>query len=131
MFRVVTIHDILDGTFNEDSFVVEEAFFFTIKSSPYYVIYNKMAEIIGMVPSDYNLFFKVDHHGGFEDIDMEKLIRKRNDYMHSRKLISVNSQEIVSWFAKLLKMIEIIENPPSIRKYEEDCLINLKDKFNN
>lgn len=75
MFRVVTIHDILDGTFNEDSFVVEEAFFFTIKSSPYYVIYNKMAEIIGMVPSDYNLFFKVDHHGGFEDIDMENVIR--------------------------------------------------------
>ena len=51
--------------------------------------------------------------------------------MHSRKLIIVNSQEIVSWFSKLLKMIEIIENPPSIRKYEEDCLINLKDKFNN
>ena len=66
-----------------------------------------------------------------EDIDMEKLIRKRNDYMHSRKLITVNSQEIVSWFTKLSKMIEIIENPPSIRKYEEDCLINLKDKFNN
>ncbi len=56
-----------------------------------------------------------------EDIDMEKLIRKRNDYMHSRKLITVNSQEIVSWFTKLSKMIEIIENPPSIRKYEEDC----------
>jgi hypothetical protein len=55
MFRVVTIHDILDGSFNEDSFVVEEAFFFTIKSSPYYVIYNKMAEIIGLVPSDYDL----------------------------------------------------------------------------
>lgn len=66
-----------------------------------------------------------------EDIDMEKLIRKRNDYMHSRKLITVNSQEIVSWVTKLSKMIEIIENPPSIRKYEEDCLINLKDKFNN
>ena len=69
--------------------------------------------------------------GSDEDFDMKKLIDKRNDYMHSRKLITVNSQEIVSWFTKLSKMIEIIENPPSIRKYEEDCLINLKDKFNN
>lgn len=78
MFRVVTIHDILDGEFNEESFVVEEAFFFTIKAPSYYVVYNKMAEIIGMIPTDYNLFFKVDHHGGFEDIDMENVVRLFN-----------------------------------------------------
>jgi hypothetical protein len=51
-----------------------------------------------------------------DDIDMKKLIDKRNDYMHSRKNITVNSQEIVSWFSKLLKMIETIENPPKFNK---------------
>ena len=70
---------------------------------------------------------------GYEnnDIDMEKLIKKRNDYMHSRKLISVNSQEIVSWFAKLLKMIEIIETPPKLKINNTDHLTKLKDKFKN
>lgn len=69
--------------------------------------------------------------GSDEDFDMKKLIDKRNDYMHSRKLITVNSREIVSWFTKLFEMIEIIRNPPKIRKYELDYLISLKDKFNN
>jgi CheY-like chemotaxis protein len=69
--------------------------------------------------------------GSDKDFDMKKLIDKRNDYMHSRKLITVNSQEIISWFTKLFEMIEIIRNPPKIRKYEQDNLISLKDKFNN
>ncbi len=69
--------------------------------------------------------------GSDEDFDMKKLIDKRNDYLHSRKDITVNHQEIVSWFAKLSEMIEIIRNPPKIRKYEVDYLISLKDKFNN
>jgi hypothetical protein len=62
---------------------------------------------------------------------MEKLIKKRNDYMHSRKLITVNSREIVSWFAKLLKMIEIIETPPKVKEYNINYLSNLENKFNN
>lgn len=48
--------------------------------------------------------------GSNEDSDMKKLIDKRNDYLHSRKNITVNQQEIVSWFTKLLKMIQIIKN---------------------
>lgn len=69
--------------------------------------------------------------GSDKDFDMKKLIDKRNDYLHSRKDIIVNQQEILHWFLKLLKMIEIIKNPPKIRKYEEDYLNNLKNKFNN
>lgn len=51
-----------------------------------------------------------------DDIDMKELIDKRNDYMHSRKNITVISQEIVLWFSKLLKMIETIEKPPKFNK---------------
>jgi CheY-like chemotaxis protein len=69
--------------------------------------------------------------GSNQDFDMKKLIDKRNDYLHSRKDITVNQHEIVHWFSKLLKMIEIIENPPKLRKYEEEYLVNLKEKFNN
>jgi hypothetical protein len=76
MFRVITIHDILDGDFNEESFELSEAFFFTIKVDSYYAIYNKSAEIIGIVPSDYNMFFRVEHdHSSFEDVDMPNVLR--------------------------------------------------------
>lgn len=75
MFRVVLIQGIVDNEFNEESFVVEEAFFFTINVSSYYMVLNKKSEVIGIIPKDYNLFFKVDEHCNFEDIDMENVLR--------------------------------------------------------
>ena len=75
MFRVVLIKGIVDTAFNEDSFLVEEAFFFTIKTNTYYNILNLDGEIIGVIPGNYNLFFKVDDHSNFEDIDMANVLR--------------------------------------------------------
>lgn len=76
MFRVITINDILDGDFNEESFEVSEAFFFTIKSDIYYTIYNKLDEVIGVIPPEYNMFFRVEYdHASFEDIDILNVIR--------------------------------------------------------
>lgn len=78
MFRVVLIQGVADETFDEESFIVEEAFFFTINISSYYMVMNKSAEVIGIIPSDYNLFFKVDEHYNLEDIDMENVLRLFN-----------------------------------------------------
>jgi len=75
MFRVVLIQGVIDELFNEESFIVEEAFFFTIKSNAYYVVYNIRDDIIGIIPADYNLFFKIDEFENLEDIDMPNLIR--------------------------------------------------------
>lgn len=113
MFRVVTIHDILDGDFNEQSFIVEDAFFFTIKIPNYYVIYNHQDEIIGLIPSEYNLFFKVDHQSGFEDIDAFNLIRLYSmgdkfkivgTKADSRKAILIESDDIARF--------ELVEDDP-------------------
>ena len=75
MFRVVLIQGVADETFDEESFNVEEAFFFTIEIASYYMVMNRSSEVIGIIPSDYNLFFKVDEHYNLEDIDMENVLR--------------------------------------------------------
>lgn len=75
MFRVVQIQGTIDELFNEESFTVEEAFFFTIKADSHYIIYDIRDEIIGIVPSNYNLFFKIDDFENLEDIDMPNMIR--------------------------------------------------------
>ena len=75
MFKSLTIVDIFDGDFNEECMVVEESFFFTTKIESFYNIYNKNNELIGLVPSDYNLFFRIDNSPSFEDIDMFNIIR--------------------------------------------------------
>ena len=49
-----------------------------------------------------------------KEIDMSTLIQRRNDYLHTRKVVRVTSEEIKSWFKKLQKMIEIIQNPPKL-----------------
>lgn len=78
MFRVVLIQGVADETFDEESFSVEEAFFFTIEISSYYMVFDRKSEIIGIIPSDYNLFFKVDEHCNLEDIDMTNVLRLYN-----------------------------------------------------
>lgn len=67
---------------------------------------------------------------GSDDLDMVKLITKRNDYLHSRKNIVVSDQEIITWFKKLYKIIKIIENPPKLRVYNKSDINNLIHKFN-
>ena len=52
-----------------------------------------------------------------KEIDMTTLIKRRNDYLHTRKVVRVTSEESKSWFKKLQKMIEIIQNPPNLREY--------------
>jgi hypothetical protein len=65
-------------------------------------------------------------------LKMKTMIDKRNDYLHSRQEVSIGKEEIVSWFKKLLKMIEIIGNPPDLRRYDAGNMVqNLNDAFNN
>ncbi|WP_121628762.1 response regulator [Poseidonibacter antarcticus] len=70
--------------------------------------------------------------GTKDNLDMKKLIDKRNDYLHSRRNILVTDKEIVKWFKKLEKMIQIIDNPPKIRTYNvTNVLENLQNMFNH
>lgn len=63
---------------------------------------------------------------------MRNMIVKRNNYLHSREEVSISKEEVVSWFNKLLKMIEIIENPPALRRYDAGNMVgNLNDIFAN
>ncbi len=78
MFRAVSLME-MEGELNEESMVLEDTFFFTINISDYYVIYNKSVDIIGVVPIDYNMFFKVEFSEAFEDVDMENLLRLHED----------------------------------------------------
>jgi hypothetical protein len=75
MFRVIKIGDIMDGSLDEESMLVEDAFFFTISVPNYYAVYNHAGEIIGRIPLDYFMFFKIDGSPVFEDIDMENALR--------------------------------------------------------
>ena len=78
MFRAVSLLE-MDEELTEDSMVLEDTFFFTINISNYFMIFNKSAEVIGVIPEDYNLFFKVEYSSSFEDIDMFNLQRLHND----------------------------------------------------
>ena len=50
-----------------------------------------------------------------KEIDMSTLIQRRNDYLHTRKVVRVTSEEIKSWFNKLRRMIEFIQSPPKLK----------------
>jgi len=122
MFRAVKIIDIIDGSLNEESLIVEDAFFFTIKVQNYYLFYNKMAEVIGVVPMDYNMFFKIDHSNIFEDIDMENLLRLYNHKMDfsivgtkegSNKVTIIKSSDIAR--------IELIEDEDMVVPFTNDA----------
>lgn len=75
MFRVASIQGIINEHFDEECFKIEEAFFFTIKIQSYYVVYDITSEVIGIIPTGYNLFFKADEYTNFEDVDMENILR--------------------------------------------------------
>lgn len=133
MFRVVLIQGIADSTFNEESFLVEEAFFFTIKIPSYYVVYNKEEEIIGIVPSDYNMFFKVDEHNNFEDIDMENVIRLFEMDEHFYLVGTRNDSEKVNMIcSKQISEFRLVEdNPISIpftnKAFDSDGIVVFKN----
>lgn len=92
MFRVVIIDGVANETFDEESFSVHEAFFFTIETSSYYLILDRKSEVIGIIPVGYNLFFKVDEHYNLEDIDMENVLRLYN-MGEEFKLLGTRSNE--------------------------------------
>jgi len=72
------------------------------------------------------LFLKL---GSDENFDMSVMIDKRNKYMH-KKPVNVKEEEIVNWFKKLHTMIQIIQNPPNLKKYDKNNLLeNLQNKF--
>lgn len=133
MFRVVVIKSLTDTTFKEDSFLVEEAFFFTIKTSSYYTVFNNEKEVIGIIPIDYNLFFKVDDNNTFEDIDMENILRLFDANIpfyivgttsNSHK-ISLISSETISEF----KLIEndFIKIPFTNKAFDSDGIVVFKN----
>lgn len=92
MFRVVLIDGVAYETFDEESFSVEEAFFFTTEISSYYMILDRKSEVIGIIPVGYNLFFKVDEHYNLEDIDMDNVLRLYN-MGEDFKLLGTRSDE--------------------------------------
>ena len=64
------------------------------------------------------LGYPKNNNAGFpnKNLDMQNLIAKRNDYLHSRAPVSINSDQIVSYYKKLLKMIQTIQSPPKLKK---------------
>jgi len=69
--------------------------------------------------------------GSNENFNMQVMIDKRNNYMHNEPVV-VTQVEIKTWFKKLLKMIEIIENPINLRLYDKNNVTkNLQNMFNN
>lgn len=113
MFRVVVIQGIVDHSFNEDSFIVEPAFFFTIKHKTHYLIYNKNDDVIGVVPEGYNMFFKVDEYHNFEDIDMENVLRLFN---MGEKFYLVgtreNSDHVHLFSSETISAFKLVESEP-------------------
>jgi len=104
MFRIVKLVDVSDYL-NEDNFIVEEAFFFTYTSKGKYVLYNHDNMVVGVVPLDYNLFFRVDAMEMFEDIDMGNLVRMFDNGMsfqlaatqaNNNKITILDSKDIAS-----------------------------------
>ena len=113
MFRVVLIQGVADETFDEESFSVEEAFFFTIEISSYYMVFDRKSEIIGIIPSDYNLFFKVDEHCNLEDIDMTNVLRLYNmgeDFKILGTRSDVNKVSLIS--SREIGEFRLVEDEP-------------------
>lgn len=113
MFRVIKIGDIVDGTLDEESMTLQDAFFFTIKNQNYYLVYDKAGEIIGKIPLDYFMFFKIDDSPYFEDIDIENALRLHEQGIKyqivgstedSHKIKLINSMDIAKF--------ELIEDSP-------------------
>jgi hypothetical protein len=111
MFRVVSINGTMNDIFNEGSFLVEEAFFFTIKSTSYYNVYNKREELIGVIPDGYNLFFKVEEHDNFEEIDMFNVLRlfEMGEEFQIVGTIS-NSQQVKLISSNIIKEFRLVDD---------------------
>lgn len=116
MFRVVKISDVMDGALDEESLHVEDAFFFTIKVDEYYLVYDKNAEIIGRIPVEYNVFFRIEKYPYFEDTDMTNLLRMFNDGVkfelvgtsaNSNKISVIKSEDIAKFYLVTEDTIEI------------------------
>ena len=75
MFRIAKLNNIVEDGIDEESVKVEDSFFFTITVPNHFVIYNRKAEIIGRIPEDYFMFFRLGSTSDFEDIDIGNVQR--------------------------------------------------------
>jgi hypothetical protein len=133
MFRSVAIQGVQSENFDEECFRLEEAFFFTITIPSYYMVFNKNSEVIGIIPTGYNLFFTVDNYKNFEDIDMENVLRLFNandDFSivgtrdDSKKIILIHSSTISEF-----RMIEDkpINIPFTNRAFDSEGIVVFKN----
>lgn len=76
-------------------------------------------------------FPKQNQGNEYSKLDVSKMVIKRNYYLHSKRTPDIQSQEVVSWFNNLFKMIEIIKKPPNLRTYTRGDINNLIGRFNN
>jgi len=75
MYKILKIVDVEDGI-TETSFEVSDDYFFSIDIDKYYVLVDDNDNIMGVVPEDFNMFFRAKNvTGSFEDIDVENLNR--------------------------------------------------------
>lgn len=113
MFRIIKIGDILDGEFDEESLTVEDAFFFTISCQNYYVLYNNVDEVIGKIPTDHFMFFKIDGCSYFEDIDMENALRLHKQGLEYQIVGTRNNNHKIKMISSNdISRFELVEDQP-------------------
>jgi len=131
MFRAVSLMD-MEGELNEESMLLEDTFFFTINIQDYYILYNRLVEVIGVVPLDYNLFFKVEGSYSFEDVDMENLTRLHKDGTHFKLIGSGKSLKPQLIDSNDIARIELIEDgeytiPFTNQAFDSDGVVVFKN----
>lgn len=75
MFKVVNITPTDNDVIDDRNFIIEDSFFFTVEHDRYYVVTNNDDVVVGILPDDYHMFFKVGDNCSIEEIDVENLLR--------------------------------------------------------
>ena len=131
MFRAVSLME-MDGELNEESMILEDTFFFTINIANYYMMFNKKADVIGVIPLDYNLFFKVEYSETFEDVDMNNLVRLHADGTRFNLIGSGKGNKPKLINSDDIARIELIEDgeytiPFTNRAFDSDGVVIFKN----
>ena len=131
MFRAVSLME-LEGELTEESMYLEDTFFFTINIPSYYMVFNRIADVIGIIPVDYNLFFKVEGSYSFEDVDMENLLRLHADGAHFKLIGSGEGSKPILVDSNDISRIELIEDgeytiPFTNQAFDSDGVIVFKN----
>lgn len=131
MFRSVSLM-YLEGELTEESMLLEDTFFFTINIPDYYMIFNRSTDVIGVVPMDYNMFFKVEGSHTFEDVDMANLLRLHEIGTHFKLIGSGKSLKPQLIDSKDISRIELIEDgehtiPFTNQAFDSDGVVVFKN----